>query len=633
MLAYVAFGAIIFVFVLWGGSSYMSREANKIAKIDRTVVSMEQYSRAYTDTLKEYQRQYRQAVTPEFIEALNLKQKVLDDLIDQYIIEADAKKMGIVLKDEDLRNFISRVDIFQRNGAFDEGLYRRYLEAEGMTPAQFEDKARKNFLRKVLVSVITENVIVTAEELDAVSHLMNDTYDLNYLVFGPEAFIDSVKVAPEKLRDYFEANKERYRVPARIQLAMVDFPISRYMLQADVSESDARDYYESHKQEFSGPVTVHIRQILIRVPDGSDPGAVARKQELARRVLKEAQAGGDFAALAARYSEDAATAARGGDMGNLPIDALPAQVAMAVQGMKPGEVGGPVAAGDGLYIVRLEEKQKSREIPFEDVSAAVLEKLRAQRARITAHDEAQRAFMEIYEQQKPDMEAYAKARGLPYRMVGPSAERELAAVIRGPEALKKAFSFSGGELGEVVETPEGYAIYKVVRKELSHIPDLKDVSDRVLADVRNGQALELAMEHAQKLAASPKETLQAMNPASTGEFTRAAKAVPKLEKIPKLMDELDGLERPRAFQAGDSVYLVWIRARKTTDVKRLDQKYLAEIRDSLLETKRNLAARDYLELAKDPKKGWHKVTIERGKLAGIGERGHHRDTQAPEGFY
>jgi peptidyl-prolyl cis-trans isomerase D len=104
----------------------MSREANKIAKIDRTVVSMEQYSRAYTDTLKEYQRQYRQAVTPEFIEALNLKQKVLDDLIDQYIIEADAKKMGIVLKDEDLRNFISRVDIFQRNGAFDEGLYRRY---------------------------------------------------------------------------------------------------------------------------------------------------------------------------------------------------------------------------------------------------------------------------------------------------------------------------------------------------------------------------------------------------------------------------------------------------------------------------------------------------------------------------
>ncbi|HPR02707.1 MAG TPA: SurA N-terminal domain-containing protein, partial [Deltaproteobacteria bacterium] len=123
------------VFVLWGGSSYISREANKVAKIDRTIITTEQYSKAYTDTLKRYQTQFGQALTPEMINRLNLREQVLDELIDQYIIEADAAKMGIGVKDADLQMFISQVPAFQRDGKFDEATYRRYLEYERITPA------------------------------------------------------------------------------------------------------------------------------------------------------------------------------------------------------------------------------------------------------------------------------------------------------------------------------------------------------------------------------------------------------------------------------------------------------------------------------------------------------------------
>ena len=36
----IIFGLIIFTFVLWGGSSYMNREENKLAKIDKHIIQM-----------------------------------------------------------------------------------------------------------------------------------------------------------------------------------------------------------------------------------------------------------------------------------------------------------------------------------------------------------------------------------------------------------------------------------------------------------------------------------------------------------------------------------------------------------------------------------------------------------------
>jgi hypothetical protein len=81
-LAYTAFGAIIVVFVLWGGSSYLSREASMVAKVNRHIISIEQFSKAYTDQLKMYQDRFGDALTPEMIKKLDLKKTVLDQVID-----------------------------------------------------------------------------------------------------------------------------------------------------------------------------------------------------------------------------------------------------------------------------------------------------------------------------------------------------------------------------------------------------------------------------------------------------------------------------------------------------------------------------------------------------------------------
>ena len=615
-LAYTAFGAIIVVFILWGGSSYISREANKVAKIDRTIISMEQYSKAYTDALKRYQVQFGQALTPEMINRLNLREKVLDELIDQYIIEADAKKMGIDVKDADLQQFISQVPAFQRDGKFDEATYRRYLEYERITPAEFEQRARRDFVKRLFMEVLTENVIVTPQEIEAAFHQISDTYDLSYLTVDSASFAGDVEVGQEQVKAFFDANKERYRVPPRITIAAIDFPATRYLGSTEVTTEDAEDYYEGHKAEFSEPEQVHLRHILIKVPEGSDAASLAKKQELAVKIVGEAKEGKDFVSLASRYSEDEATSGKGGDMGTLPLNSFPPELGKIIQSMKPGEVNGPIMSPEGIQIIKLEGREEAKVIPFDTVAASVTAMLKMQRSKITAHDEAKRAFMELYEQDKLDFEGYAAKQGLEVRRIGPFSENQDAGLTMSPEAVKKAFTFAEGELGEVIETSGGYAVYQVIKKDLSRVPDLKEVNDIVAADAKVKTAVEKAKEHAQKLAAAPLEELISMNPSSTGEFTRSSYTIPKLSMLPKLMDELDSLKTPKVFENKGVIFVVWIKSKTTADISSLDKEQAEGLKNGLLTRKKELVLQNYLEQARDEKMGWHEVVIERDKLTG-----------------
>ncbi|MGO9147459.1 MAG: SurA N-terminal domain-containing protein [Desulfomonilia bacterium] len=609
-LAYTAFGAIIVVFVLWGGSSYLTREAHMIAKIDRHIISIEQFSKAYSDQLKIYQERFGDALTPEMLKKLNLKHTVLDQIIDDDIIEADAKDMDIKVTDSDLQQAISQFPAFNKEGRFDENLYRRYLDYERLSPADFEQKIRKNYLKQLFVSVLTENVIVSRQEVFASYHYMNDTYDLSYIPVDSASFAKDVQISQDQTRSYYDTNKDRYKLPPRITLEAIEYPSANYLATIQVTKNEAQDYYASHKSEFSEPAKIHARHILFKIPEGADANVLAQKEQLIKKVLDEAKAGKDFAALAAQYSEDDQTAKKGGDMGTLPREGYPQSVGDVLESMKPGEVKGPVRSPLGIHILKLESKEEAKAIPFEKVEATVTDSLRLERAKQAAHDEAEKAFTQLYEQSKPDIEAFAKAKGLSVKQIGPFYDGQDAGISMSPDTLKKAFTFQVGELGEIASTPVGYLFYIVTKKEPSRIPDLKEVSDRVAADLKAQTAVANAKEYAKKLAVSSPEQLNAQNPLSTGDFTHATSAIPKLSMIPKLMDDVDSLRTPMVFESKGTSYVVWIKSRKTADIKALDKKQYDAIMKQLLARKREMALESYIEQAKKR----HKIVMNEEKL-------------------
>jgi len=146
-----------------------------------------------------------------------------------------------------------------------------------------------------------------------------------------------------------------------------------------VSAQEVQDYYEKHSDEYNQEV--HLRHIVVN------------SAEEARQVLTELRAGGDFRALAQRYSVDP-SAPRGGDLGFLAKGSMNAAFEPDVFHMAPGEVRGPIASGFGFHIVQVLARRLAAEpLPFEMARDEIMQVLLLEKQR----DAEQKLFAELRE--------------------------------------------------------------------------------------------------------------------------------------------------------------------------------------------------------------------------------------------
>jgi len=137
----------------------------------------------------------------------------------------------------------------------------------------------------------------------------------------------------------------------------------------------ARERYELNKDKYMEPEQVHAAHILIAT-HGKDP-AEARKT--AEEVKAKLAAGGDFAALAAAYSDDKGNKGKGGDLGFFGRNKMVKEFEQAVFAMKePGEISEVVKTAFGFHVIKFIERKPPRQKPFEEVKESLIAPMRAQ---------------------------------------------------------------------------------------------------------------------------------------------------------------------------------------------------------------------------------------------------------------
>jgi len=103
-------------------------------------------------------------------------------------------------------------------------------------------------------------------------------------------------------------------------------------------------------------VELNLSHILVRIPEQASPERVEEARARAEKVVQEARAGGDFASLAASFS-DAPDALQGGALGWRAQDRLPDLFVQALSKMNPGEVSPVLRSPAGFHIVRMNERR------------------------------------------------------------------------------------------------------------------------------------------------------------------------------------------------------------------------------------------------------------------------------------
>ncbi|MHC8411187.1 peptidylprolyl isomerase [Pseudomonas sp. Hz4] len=143
------------------------------------------------------------------------------------------------------------------------------------------------------------------------------------------------------------------------------------------SAAELQQAYEAGKSGWITSPMYRLSQIFLGVADPQNLEAI-RKQAL--ELSKKAQAvPTEFAALAIQYSQDRASAEKGGDTGMQPLQQLLPEVRGAVSRLKVGGVSDPVQSSAGFHVVKLTELQPARVATLDELRERLTQALRTQR--------------------------------------------------------------------------------------------------------------------------------------------------------------------------------------------------------------------------------------------------------------
>lgn len=155
---YVLFFIVILSFIFWGVGTIDKSTNVAVAEIDKEKISLEEYWRAYDRVREFYRETLKEGLTEEVEKNLNLKQKVLDILIDERVLLIAAKKAGLSVSEKELEEAIINDPAFMRDGKFNRDVYIRTLELNRLTPQIYESMRKKELLLTKMRRVITESV-------------------------------------------------------------------------------------------------------------------------------------------------------------------------------------------------------------------------------------------------------------------------------------------------------------------------------------------------------------------------------------------------------------------------------------------------------------------------------------------
>ena len=111
--------AIIVVFIPWGVQRYTSQRSSRVADVNGTIITLGDYRTSYTNLVEQVRQSFGNNLNDELIEALQLRKRALDQLIDRALMLQEAEKLKIQVSDEELAQTIRNIRTFQTAGVFD----------------------------------------------------------------------------------------------------------------------------------------------------------------------------------------------------------------------------------------------------------------------------------------------------------------------------------------------------------------------------------------------------------------------------------------------------------------------------------------------------------------------------------
>ncbi len=497
----IAIAFIASIVFMYGRSAFQGEEQKSLAEVNGVVISYQDFLQVYQNTYEIYQEQLEEEISPELEQYL--RSQVLLEMARDELLWQEAKKAKVKVSQEEVNETVR--EIMKPFGS--QEAFVNFLDYRNILYSEVEEDIKKQIAINKLTQTIGNSVAVTEEELKNYWIIENENIGVSYVVVKPEKYKDETDVTKEELQEYYEEYKEDFRVPEKVK---VDYILIKPEDFADkiseASKEELENYYQGNLSFFSFPEERRASHILIQIADPANPEDDEKAKEKIEEIEKELKGGADFATLAREYSEDSASAEKGGDLEFFTYYEMVPSFSEAVFALEEiGEVSEIVKTPFGYHLIKLTGIKASYVKPFQEVEERLEQMWKDEKSEALAQEEANNISKEI-EKKSSAFEEYIKE--YPQRSRATSffvQEGEIEGLGYLREFSQLAFSLETEEISSVLEIPEGYCLLKLKEREPSFIPPLEDVAEKTEEKLIEKKSKEIAKDIANQIVIEAKQ--------------------------------------------------------------------------------------------------------------------------------
>jgi peptidyl-prolyl cis-trans isomerase D len=431
-----------------------------------------------------------------------------EQLINEKALVAEAHRMGLRVNDDELRDELQHGQLgsmlFPDGKFVGQEEYENFVQRNDMTVPQFESLEKDYILVRKLRALVSSSAFVGETEVRSEFEHRNTKVKFGYAVITQADILKGLHPTDEELKAFYDRNKAAYNnaIPEKRQIKYVVIDSAKVAATSAVTDQDIQAYYDQHRDEYRVAEQVKVSHILIKTPLPT-PGAkedekgVADARTKAENVLKEVKAGGDFAKLAQKYSDDPGSAKAGGELGWIGRGRTVPEFEKAAFSLGKGQTSDLVKSSYGFHIIHVEDKQDAHLKALTEVKSEIEEKVRQQKT-ARATENGANALLSQARTDGFDKAAAAKGQqavttdffGRTDSLPGLGADRQF---------MDTVFNEADKAPPDVVQVPQGYVVFQLVGIRPPATPTFEQARGQVESQFKNERAGFLLQQKTQEL--------------------------------------------------------------------------------------------------------------------------------------
>tara|TARA_Y100000768_G_scaffold387185_1_gene377605 strand:+ start:146 stop:2014 length:1869 start_codon:yes stop_codon:yes gene_type:complete len=354
LIAIVILLAIPFVFF---GSTSFGTTFTSYGTVNGEPVTQTDVNLATSQVSQRLQSIYGEEFTLDELDEEVSIELIKNEIINQKIMIAQAKNLGLTVSLKDAKKEIINLEIFQGDSGFDQNLFESTIRANGWTPDEYFVLVQDSIALDRMISAMSSIAFPIQSDIELLASMLETSRDINFLKIDKQTFVNSQDASIQEAEEFYNANPFLFLSEEKRDFSYIVLSYEKYKSQVEIPENFIEEAYADYLANVGQQTQNRISHHMIEKSNYEDEQAARSKILQDYEQIKSGKF--SFEEMVTSSSEDLASKDGLGDLGLSSGDAFPVEFEDAIKKMNLNDISEIIELDDTLHILKLTEVIKA----------------------------------------------------------------------------------------------------------------------------------------------------------------------------------------------------------------------------------------------------------------------------------